>query len=71
MKYCRILTHACKCDTEPSLYAVQVSTMNEIEWVQAQSSGPDAPFPLLKHYTMGFYIHSCPKVGLCALCIDL
>ncbi|KAK9796636.1 hypothetical protein WJX73_005826 [Symbiochloris irregularis] len=40
----------------------KVSTMNEIEWVRAQSAGPNAAFPLLKHYTMGFYIHSCPKM---------
>jgi arginyl-tRNA--protein-N-Asp/Glu arginylyltransferase len=35
------------------------SALAEIAWVGAQAAGP---CPSLKHYYLGFYIHTCPKM---------
>jgi arginyl-tRNA--protein-N-Asp/Glu arginylyltransferase len=35
------------------------SALAEIAWVAAQAAGP---CPSLKHYYLGFYIHTCPKM---------
>ena len=41
---------------------VQVSVLREIDWVRRQSLFPSAPHAALRHYCMGYYIHSCPKM---------
>ena len=39
-----------------------MSVLREIDWVCRQSLSASGPHPALRHYCMGYYIHSCPKM---------